>query len=97
LLPFPSSSLISSDTYGIPNGLGVTTGRKAAAMRGKITKRSVDALTPNAGAEAVLWDGELMGFGVRVQRGGTKSYVLTLPRWYRARRHIAQADDRPAR
>src|SRR6266581_1325756 len=46
-------------------------------MRGKITKRSVDALKPAAdGAEAVLWDSELKGFGVRVQRGGTKSYVL---------------------
>ena len=28
------------------------------------------------GAEAVLWDSELKGFGVRVQRGGAKSYVL---------------------
>jgi integrase len=46
-------------------------------MRGKITKRSVDALKPAAdGAEAVLWDSELKGFGVRVQRGGAKSYVL---------------------
>src|SRR5271163_4011121 len=46
-------------------------------MRGKITKRSVDALKPEAdGAETVLWDSELKGFGVRVQRGGAKSYVL---------------------
>jgi integrase len=46
-------------------------------MRGKITKLSVDALKPGAGgAEAVLWDSELKGFGVRVQRGGGKSYVL---------------------
>jgi integrase len=45
-------------------------------MRGKITKRSVDALKLGAGAEAVLWDTELKGFGVRVQRGGGKSYVL---------------------
>jgi integrase len=45
-------------------------------MRGKITKRSVDALTPANGAEAVLWDTELKGFGVRVQRGGAKSYIL---------------------
>jgi integrase len=46
-------------------------------MRGKITKRSVDALKPAAGGvEAVLWDNELRGFGVRVQRGGRKSYVL---------------------
>jgi integrase len=46
-------------------------------MRGKITKRSVDALKAAAdGAEAVLWDTELRGFGARVQRGGAKSYVL---------------------
>lgn len=46
-------------------------------MRGKITKRSVDAMKPAAdGAETVLWDSELKGFGVRVQRGGAKSYVL---------------------
>jgi integrase len=45
-------------------------------MRGKITKRSVDALKLAGGAEAVLWDTELKGFGVRVQRGGGKSYVL---------------------
>ncbi|HVB16503.1 MAG TPA: site-specific integrase [Stellaceae bacterium] len=46
-------------------------------MRGKITKRSVDALRAAAdGAEAVLWDSELKGFGVRVQRGDAKSYVL---------------------
>src|SRR6516162_6582657 len=46
-------------------------------MRGKITKRSVDALKPAAdGAETVLWDSELKGFGIRVQRGGAKSYVL---------------------
>jgi integrase len=45
-------------------------------MRGKITKRSVDVLKPANGAEAVLWDSELKGFGVRVQLGGAKSYVL---------------------
>jgi integrase len=46
-------------------------------MRGKITKRSVDALKAAAdGAETVLWDSELKGFGCRVQRGGAKAYVL---------------------
>jgi integrase len=45
-------------------------------MRGKITKRSVDALKLTGGAETVLWDTKLIGFGVRVQRGGGKSYVL---------------------
>ncbi len=46
-------------------------------MRGRITKRAVDALRPaDDGAEAMLWDTELKGFGCRVQRGGGKSYVL---------------------
>src|SRR4051794_35014477 len=46
-------------------------------MRDKITKRSVDALRAQGdGAEAVLWDSELKGFGIRVQRGGAKSYIL---------------------
>jgi integrase len=52
-------------------------GTELEAMRGKITKRSVDALMPAANdREAVLWDSELKGFGVRVQRGGAKSYIL---------------------
>ncbi len=46
-------------------------------MRDKITKRAVDALKPGAdGAEAVLWDTEVKGFGLRVQRGGSKSYIV---------------------
>jgi len=46
-------------------------------MRGKVTKRSVEALMAGPdGAESVLWDSELRGFGVRVQRGGVRSYVL---------------------
>src|SRR3954447_24955668 len=46
-------------------------------MRDKITKRSVDGLKPGTnGAEAVLWDTEVKGFGVRVQRGGSKSYIV---------------------
>src|SRR5690349_19567354 len=48
-----------------------------ARMRGKITKRSVDALQPGVnGAEVVLWDSEVKGFGCRVQRGGSRSYIL---------------------
>jgi integrase len=46
-------------------------------MRGKITKRSVDALRPAPDeSEVILWDSEIAGFGLRVQRGGTKTYVL---------------------
>jgi integrase len=46
-------------------------------MQGKITKRTVDALWPSAdGRELVLWDSEIAGFGVRVQRSGIKTYIL---------------------
>jgi integrase len=45
-------------------------------VRGKITKRAVDALAPKNGAEAVLWDAEIKGFGVRARTGGGKSYIL---------------------
>jgi integrase len=45
-------------------------------MRGKITKRAVDSLAANANAEAVLWDQEVRGFGVRARVGGAKTYIL---------------------
>jgi integrase len=52
-------------------------GAKGKAMSAKITKRSVDALQPTEdGREKVLWDAEVKGFGVRVQRGSVKSYIL---------------------
>ena len=45
-------------------------------MRGKITKRAVDALTPKKGVEVVLWDQEVRGFGIRARVGGAKTYIL---------------------
>ncbi len=45
-------------------------------MRGKITKRATDDLASHGGGEITLWDAEVKGFGVRVQRGTTKSYIL---------------------
>ena len=42
---------------------------------GKVTKRSVDALT-STGSTDFLWDDELRGFGVRVTSTGAKSYVF---------------------
>jgi integrase len=43
-------------------------------MRGKITIRSVAALTPEGGKEATLRDTVLAGFEVRARRGGAKVY-----------------------
>jgi integrase len=47
-----------------------------AIMRGKITKRSVDALKPEDGTEVALWDVELKGFGIRVRSANVKVYVV---------------------
>ena len=41
----------------------------------KLTRRTVEALKAS-GADAVYWDGELTGFGVRVRKSGRKNYVL---------------------
>lgn len=45
-------------------------------MRGKITKRSVDALKTPQNGEVLLWDTETKGFGVRVRSSGVKTYVF---------------------
>src|SRR6516162_3696520 len=41
----------------------------------RITKRLVDSLELN-GADVFVWDDSLIGFGVRVQPTGAKSYVV---------------------
>jgi integrase len=45
-------------------------------MQGKITKRAVDSLAASGSAEAVLWDAEVKGFGIRARESGGKSYIL---------------------
>jgi integrase len=45
-------------------------------MQGKITKRTVDSLAASASGEAVLWDAEVKGFGIRARESGGKSYIL---------------------
>jgi hypothetical protein len=42
-------------------------------MQGKITKRAVDSLAASGSAEAVLWDAEVKGFGIRARESGGKS------------------------
>ncbi len=41
----------------------------------KLSKRTIDAAKPSA-ARYVLWDSELKGFGVRVERSGLKSFLV---------------------
>ena len=45
-------------------------------MRGRLTKRTVDALLPPSSGEIVLWDDTLAGFGVRVRPAGVKTYLV---------------------
>ncbi len=43
---------------------------------GRLTKRAIDALQPEPGAQYVRWDTEITGFGVRVSPAGAKTYTL---------------------
>ena len=59
-------------------------------MGAKLTKRRVDA----AKAGETVWDGDIPGFGLRVSKGGAKSYVLKyrhagVQRWLTIGRHGA--------
>ncbi len=59
--------------------MGSTGGGLAAVgwqVRGRITKRSIDALDAPAAGEIVLWDDALAGFGVRVRPGGVKTFLI---------------------
>lgn len=44
-------------------------------MKAKITKRTVDAMQAPATGEAMLWDAEIKGFGLRCRAGGEKTYI----------------------
>ncbi len=46
-----------------------------ASIPVRLTKRAVDAALPRA-ARYHLWDGELIGFGLRVEASGRKSFVI---------------------
>ena len=48
----------------------------------KLTERSVSALpSPTDAPQAYYWDEELTGLGVVVGRTGTKTFVVSSPRW----------------
>jgi integrase len=55
-------------------------------MKAKITKRLVDSLEPDPARDVLVWDTELAGFGLRVSRGGVKSYIFQYKFQRRARR-----------
>ena len=58
----------------------------------RISKRTVDVLTVETG-DALFWDRELAGFGVRVYATGRKVYVVQMQR---ADRWTETRQDRPA-
>jgi integrase len=67
--------MISGDCREFPFGGSLVVPPWGAAMTScRITKRLVDSLKPN-GADSFVWDDSLIGFGVRVQLSGAKSYV----------------------
>lgn len=48
----------------------------AETLRGKITKRLVEATSPPSVGEVRIWDSELRGFLVRITSGGHRSYAV---------------------
>jgi hypothetical protein len=45
-------------------------------MKGKITKRLIDSIEADPERDTLVWETDLAGFGLRVSRGGVKSYVF---------------------
>lgn len=46
------------------------------SMNRKITKRVVDAITPDPTRDLFYWDIELRGFGIRAKPSGTKTFII---------------------
>lgn len=42
----------------------------------KITKRAIEALTPEPNKDVFVWDSEMRGFGVRVKPSGAKTFLI---------------------
>ncbi len=42
----------------------------------KITKKAVDGIPADPARDSLFWDDSLTGFGLRVSRGGVKSYIV---------------------
>lgn len=50
--------------------------RHGSSMKGKTTKRTVDALDADPSSDVFLWDTDLSGFGVRVKPSGARSFLV---------------------
>jgi len=55
-------------------------------MKAKLTKRLVDRIETDPARDVLVWDTGVSGFGLRVSRGGVKSYVFQYKIHGRARR-----------
>ena len=65
------------------------TGKRTARLRITLNKRNVAALEPGD-KPYIAWDDRLIGFGVRVQPSGLKSFlVITVPAPGGARRRTS--------
>ncbi len=67
----------------------------------KLMKRVVDGLVPGD-RDYVVWDREIAGFGVRVRKSGTKTYVFkyrhrNAQRWYSIGKHGTWSTDQARR
>src|SRR4051794_19551304 len=60
-------------------------GSAARGIMGRLNKRTVDGLAPKI-TDYFEWDDEMPRFGVRVMRGGVKSYVIQYRKDGRTRR-----------
>ena len=54
----------------------------------RLTKRMIDSCQPVKGRAVFLWDGELRGFGCKVEGAGTKSFVLQYRNAERRKRRL---------
>ena len=56
-------------------GMGQNSAKRVAKVKLTLTKRTVEALEP-ADKPWIAWDDKLVGFGVRVQPSGTRSFIV---------------------
>ena len=66
-----AASATDEQTISMPT----PTGKRTAKLRTTLTKRVIDGLQPTD-KSWIAWDDRLTGFGVRIHRGGTKSFIV---------------------
>ncbi len=59
----------------IASGVKTRSGKPVPKVKPALTKRAVDPLVP-ADKPWIAWDDKLVGFGVRVQPSGVKTFIV---------------------